>query len=204
MKHYILTRYNLGIYSKDNPYNHVVKNPTEWLEHRKRIFNEYCLPSVKAQTCQDFTWIIAFDPYTPSKVIEELDFPDNAVIVMMQPHLYLRTLEPESDWLITSRFDNDDSYRIDFVEVLQGFFRKQEEIIDIDYNVFLIENGHYYASLRTRANSPFLSLVEPWGKKIMTALGRPHTIMPDLYPAVKLGVYATQIIHDRNVINKVP
>ena len=198
-KHYILTRFNLGLYS-DNPYK--IADPDRWMDHRIKLFNEYCAPSVKSQTCQDFTWIIAFDPETPGKLMNRIEFVENTFITMTQPHLFLREQKPESDWLITSRFDNDDIYKPEFVESIQNEFRERREIIDIDYLGWHKEADRYYSSGRVRANSPFLSVCEPWINPL-TALGRPHTYMVDEMPSRKLDVLAIQIIHERNIINKI-
>lgn len=202
-KHYILTRFNLGIYDPAGPYHKTVKTPRAWLKHRIQLFEKYTLPSVQRQTCQDFTWVLAFDPDTPPDIVCAYDYMDNVQVCFEQPHLWLRTQEPETEWLITSRFDNDDMYDPQFVWKIQSEFRAIEEVIDIDYHVFDVAQQQMFTSERYRANSPFLSLVERWELGPMTALGRPHTVMPDVYESRKLGVYATQIIHDRNVCNKV-
>ena len=60
-KHYILTRYNLELYSS-NPYK--VENRDEWMVERLRLFKRY-LGSLIKQTNKDFTIILAFDSNTP-------------------------------------------------------------------------------------------------------------------------------------------
>jgi hypothetical protein len=199
-KHYILTRFNIGLYS-DNPYK--IADPAAWMRERIRLFNQYCLPSIKSQTCQDFTWILAFDGLTKLSIFNEIELPDNAITCVTQPHLYLRECVKEADWIITSRFDNDDYYEPDFVEVVQKSFRFEREVIDIDYKVVDEKTGKFYTSNRWRANSPFLSLCEPW-ENIVTAMGHPHSEMPNYYPAEKLpGCHAVQVIHGGNVCNKI-
>ena len=100
--------------------------------------------------------------------------------------------------------DNDDILLPEFTAVIQAEAREFKEVIDIEYQKLRFRQFIKYPSLRPRPNSPFLSLVEPWGDDIMTALGRPHTVMPDVYEARKLPqVLAYQVIHDRNVSNKI-
>lgn len=202
-KHYILTRFNLGIYDNSGPYAEKIKDADRWMEHRVKLFERYCLPSVQVQTCQGFTWLMAFDPRTDSRYIEQYDYLPFVQICFEQPHKYLSRISPTADWLITSRFDNDDMYRPDFVEQVQQAFEWRTGIIDIDYEVMDIHTGKRYRSMRRAANSPFLSLAEPWQESPVTALGHPHSNMIEYYEWVKLGVLATQVIHDRNIMNKV-
>jgi hypothetical protein len=199
-KHYILTRYNLGIYDKNNPYSESVGNPEEWMKHRMPLFQK-CIDGMIRQTNQKFIWVIAVDEKTDIVFKTNLE---RVKIVNEQPHQWLRRQPCEAEWIITSRLDNDDYYHMDFVKKIQENFREVEEVIDIDYEVLESYTGIKYPSKRERANSPFLSLVEKWTDKINTAMGRPHTVMPDIYHSRKLGVLATQVIHDKNVCNKIP
>ena len=63
LQHFILTRFNLLLWNKDKEGNKV--RTMEWLEHRFALFENYCLPSIKNQTCQEFVWIVLFDSTTP-------------------------------------------------------------------------------------------------------------------------------------------
>lgn len=200
-KHYILTRYNLGIYSKDNPYAATVGDPEKWMKHRAQLFKA-CYDSVMNQTCKDFEWIIAIDGATPFRWYRKLMSHERVIIVYTQPHQTLRYFDHEAEWLITTRLDNDDILHPDFVAKIQAQFDETTKLIDVHYEA--VKDGVHYQSGRTRPNSPFLSLIEPWGENVMTALGRPHTVMCEQYPAVWLpDVLAYQMIHDRNVSNKI-
>lgn len=69
LQHFILTRFNLLLWNKDKE-NKKVRSK-EWLEHRFSLFEKYCLPSIKSQTCQDFEWIVLFDSSTPEMLKEK-------------------------------------------------------------------------------------------------------------------------------------
>lgn len=72
IQHFILTRFNLLLWNKDKEGNKV--RTKGWLEHRFLLFEQYCLPSIKNQTCQNFEWIVLFDSTTPEpfkKKVEE-------------------------------------------------------------------------------------------------------------------------------------
>ena len=63
-EHFIITRFNLPIYSKIKNGN-VCSTMIEYLDNRFLLFLKYCLPSIKQQTCQDFKWLVLFDANTP-------------------------------------------------------------------------------------------------------------------------------------------
>ena len=196
-KHYILTRFNLGLYT-NNPYN--IENPDKWMDKRIKLFEETALYSIKNQTVKKFKWIIAFDENTPTRYIKMIDYCDCVELCFEQPHFYLRNQEIAAEWIITSRLDNDDCYEPEFVEDIQSNFRFETEIIDIRYQRadYMIAKEH----IRNRCNSPFLSLIEKWEPGICTAMGYNHTDMPDYFPGRKINkILATQVIHGDNIKN---
>ena len=60
-QHVILTRFNLktGVWQKDKNRNDILDR--EWLEERKKMFLQFCLPSVLGQTRKNFKWMIFFE-----------------------------------------------------------------------------------------------------------------------------------------------
>jgi hypothetical protein len=68
-KHFIVTRFNLRTsnnkWNKDKNINRTIDN--SWMLYRINIFNQYCLPSVLNQSCENFTWIICLDIETDEK-----------------------------------------------------------------------------------------------------------------------------------------
>ena len=59
--HVILTRFNLPTAGVES----LVRAQEGWLRDRQVLFEKYCLPSVKFQTRQDFSWIVYFDTQSP-------------------------------------------------------------------------------------------------------------------------------------------
>ncbi|MCM1078840.1 MAG: putative rhamnosyl transferase [Bacteroidales bacterium] len=57
--HFILTRFSITLWTKDKNGSSI--NRAEWLRERISLFETYCLPSVKAQECKDFTWVLMCD-----------------------------------------------------------------------------------------------------------------------------------------------
>ena len=70
LQHFILTRFNLLLWNKDKEGRKV--RTMKWLAHRFSLFEQYCLPAVKGQTCKDFTWIVLFDSTTPDCFINKI------------------------------------------------------------------------------------------------------------------------------------
>ena len=174
MKHYIITRYNLKLY--DRP------DAEEWMRHRWRLFQR-TKESILSQQ-GEWEWVVLVDPRTPDEWRERIG---NTQTLFVAPN----------EWYISTRIDNDDYYLADDVFVqIQGKAQEQEMVIDIDYYQECDEV--FYTSERPTPNSPFVSLVDrgDWVYK------RQHTHLADGIPAVKLGVLAVMVIHDRNLANK--
>ena len=68
--HYLLTRFNLALWIEDK--NGAAIDREEWLKRRMALFETFCLPSVKGQTCQSFSWILLVDEGTPAVYREKI------------------------------------------------------------------------------------------------------------------------------------
>ena len=130
VQHFILTRFNILLWSQDKEGKKV--RTTKWLEHRFTLFERYCLPSIKNQTCQNFVWIVLFDSKTPDHFKERI-----AYYQMECPQLIPVYVEPEkglyfadifrteiikrlnAERVITTYLDNDDALNVMFVEDIQ-------------------------------------------------------------------------------------
>lgn len=67
-EHYIITRFNLPVFAMK--VNKAVTRSAcseEYLSNRFPIFENYCFPSIKNQTCQNFKWLVLFDIRTPER-----------------------------------------------------------------------------------------------------------------------------------------
>ena len=105
----------------------------KWLEHRFLLFERYCLPSVKGQTCKDFEWIVLFDSTTPEPFRQKIkDYQKECpqlVPVFVAPEegrFFARIFRDETikrinkgTRVLTTYLDNDDALNKRFVEDLQ-------------------------------------------------------------------------------------
>lgn len=202
--HYILTRYNVGLYS-DNPYN--IENPDEWMEERFKRFKE-TFNSVMMQSVH-YTWLIFVDEKTPYKYILEIEslprfgYFYNVQIISGNYTDY--DFNNVYEYTLTTRLDNDDILEPDFVETVQAQFCGREGVIDVEGRQFDTAAGKYYTVDRRYPNSPFITLVEK-GANPKTVFHKTHT---DLHKDYKWSAYVkgkplyTQVIHGNNLANKI-
>jgi len=213
MKHYIFTRWNLLDRETDIYNNPKIKNPEKWMAHRIKLFEKYTLPSLKKQTNQNFTWLLAFSEQTPSEIICRYDYIDNIQIIYEYPTDWLNANLPNSEYVITSRIDNDDYYYEDFVKEVQNeasaslFLWKKpdfELVIDVEGVQFDEKTGKFYDNARVSNNSPFISFVEPVRKELKTVYYCSHTNMEGNFLSTKIKKrLSCMVIHDKNICNKI-
>lgn len=172
VQHFILTRFNLLLFNKDKEGNKV--RTIKWLDHRFLLFEKYCLPSVKNQTCQEFTWIVLFDSSTPDKYKTRI-----AGYQKECPQLTPIYVEPkngryfadifrneiikrlEGKRLLTTYLDNDDSLNIKIIEDLQNRITsvKDDTFIFYDDGYQLFTDHKYMMKIHYPRNH-FVSYVE--------------------------------------------
>ena len=176
--HFILTRYSLSLWSRDKN-NHTI-NKEQWLQERQQLFEQYCLPSMKEQTCKNFEWILLCDEKTPSLYINRLKelkqiCPQIYVVVIKSQFAWKfaqvfreivrkRLVEREAksgDVCLTTYMDNDDMLSPKYVQKIQ------EIADDMNYNTFIsFDYGKQYFTeidVTTRIyypNNHFVTLVE--------------------------------------------
>ena len=170
------------------------------MKQRLEVFREYTLPSLKAQTCQDFRWLIRFDPDTPK--IPDFDY-DNIVISFERGAGIFLNKHVKSKWLITSRIDNDDYYEPTFVEEIQRCFNEKTLLIDVDGRQLDAKTGKFYQFPKYSMNSPFLSLIERKKDRYRTVKCYNHGDMRNHFPCRKIcKKLVVQVIHGTNLMNR--
>lgn len=72
-EHYIITRFNLPVFKpKVDGSEAPSACDMKYLEYRFDLFERYCVPSLKNQTCQNFKWLILMDACTPDRFKKRL------------------------------------------------------------------------------------------------------------------------------------
>ncbi len=150
--HFILTRFNLLLWTKDKAGNKV--RSKRWLEHRFALFEKYCLLSIVNQTCKDFEWIVLFDSTTPEQYKERIKNLQakcpQMIPVFVEPangRYFVQIFRNEvikrfkslrnqefKERVLTTYLDNDDALDIHFVEDVQRRAKILEEGTFICYD----------------------------------------------------------------------
>lgn len=171
--HFIITRFNVNIYPSDFQ----ARLENAWLSMRLDLFQKYCFPSVRAQTNQDFTWLVLFDEKTPDmykRIIEAYAKYENFVPlycgaydqVMPRTVEYMQQAAPDAEWLLTTRLDNDDALSTKFVhcvhEVVHSLSEEHLKPSDTLYinfpNGLQLYEGDFYDF--EDATNAFVSFIE--------------------------------------------
>src|SRR5271165_6215499 len=180
--HVILTRFNCSYSRSPNDPEIAIRGRHGWLEERFELFERYCLPSVIAQSAQDFRWHIYFDRHTPDQYLERIrnDIAGHSNIMIRLCDIYGSEtvqadlpidIESPRGWLVTTRLDNDDGLRQDFVKRLHEQIQVgKSEALNFPWGV-VYRNGRPYLS--QQESNAFVSVSEPF-KDIRTVLCTRH------------------------------
>jgi hypothetical protein len=205
--HVLLTRFNLPTEGLEG----LIRARDGWLRERVGLFETYCAPSVHRQTCQNFKWIVYFDPDSPGwlhKWISEYA-PRRFTPVLRSsvgPENVLADIKSlfgvASSVLVTSNLDNDDALALDFVERVQSA-APQADRTAVYLTHGLIKSGARLYLRRDMCNA-FCSVIESW-ESPLTCWHDWHTLLGRSMKVLQLpGDPAwLQVIHGRNVSNRV-
>lgn len=209
--HVILTRFNLATPGKERQ----LRNRRGWLERRFDLFERYCLPSMAAQSKQNYHWIILFDERTPQAFRDRIEA--NRQVCAFTPHFTdlfpadgwprtVREYVPERrGWLLTTRLDNDDALAVDHVARLHAAVSvapPRRGAFNFT-NGYILHGGRLYALAHPR--NAFFSWLEPFDEEARTASSIEHMRLDQHGPVKQiLGLGAwLQVLHGENVSNKV-
>lgn len=219
-RHFIITRFNLRHVSKDDGMDKSGKRvlTDEWLEHRLEIFNMYCLPSMVNQTNKNFTWLLYFDITTSQEVRDsnkqlEKQYPDLIKVIYTEGQEglareyrqdILGLCPPETKFVISTRFDNDDIVHKDFIKKIQDSFA-QQDFAAVNFMKILMINPQRKNKIHIdfSFSNHFISLIErirPEGIKGCfyfpdRGWGAVASIQITDHP------YCMEIISDKNLVN---
>lgn len=208
LDHVLLTRFNLPSRGVES----IIRAKAGWLRDRIVLFEHYCLPSVRAQTNQNFRWIIYFDPESPEWLKQRIqNHADEGAYVpifrqsVSQAELIADIAEVTGGHgtrLITTNLDNDDGLAIDFVARLQAS-RQRSETTAVYLARGLIKSGSRLY-LRTDRHNAFGSVVETWASP-STCWSDWHTLLGKSMPVIELHDQPAwlQVVHGANVSNRV-
>jgi len=209
-RHYILTRFNTGLY---DPNPRIRIPPEEWMNHRMPLFTSITLPSLAAQSCQDFTWLVLMDRQTPERYLRLLERQACRNMKLTyretgQP-AWLRDFAPGQYDLITTRIDNDDAFHRDAVQSIQDAWRAGPErqgrpwliVFPFGWILDLAERKMWVREYPFN-NCP--TLVED-SQDPGTVYRWQHNQIPPEVPRrhIKNGPHWLQVVHSQNLLNAI-
>lgn len=210
-EHYILTCFNINRgFDSENK-----RNSSEYLDSRFAIFESITVPSVEAQSCCNFSWLVFFDIDTPEKYKRKIELITKSGIFIPFyvkdyndiQDILKKQLKLKTEYLVTTNLDNDDAIAGNFVEILQSKFIEEEVyLINFLMGYMLSERGLF---MREYYSSPFHTLSERVSDEIISCLNVPHNFLYNL-KLKGLSLYQIvcepswlQIVHGSNVRNKI-
>lgn len=134
ISHLLFTRFNIQYEPEDS-----IGIRPEWLEERLRLFEEYTLPSIRSQSCPDFTWIILGDSRTPEEYRRRIESYSS---LMPQIRVYWTSYQNdgyhslyrrigrdfgEGKIFISTRLDSDDALPSGYVAAVQQIAKEGVE-----------------------------------------------------------------------------
>jgi len=217
MNHYLVTKFNVKVKQWEKTKNEQLVLSKEWLEQRFKLFENYCLPSVKNQINQNFYWCVFFDINTSNYYKSKIEkiaknfinfkpiYIDNYTNLENELITFIKNTNSNKDsFYITTRLDNDDMIHQDFIDTIQSLFREQKHtIIDLRTGYQLILNKNKFRIRQYNNNlNPFISLIkhidEPgtiwdrthheWGRGSNIIISKDRRLW-------------VEIVHDKNLIN---
>ncbi|SDB48211.1 Putative rhamnosyl transferase [Flavobacteriaceae bacterium MAR_2010_188] len=217
MQHFLITRFNLTNKTWSSGKKEPINLTSDWLNNRFQLFETYCLPSVLNQTNKNFIWLVLYDTKTPASFLEKINsynsklsnykpvFIDgfNGLTTGLKDEIS-KDLSNDSNFIITTRLDNDDAIHKDFVATIQQSFQPENGLlIDVvnGYQMTIKTELADVREMRLRFN-PFMSLVED-KNDFETILSKSHNEFEKGKQKVKhiKKRLWLQVIHDSNKVN---
>ncbi|SHF74297.1 glycosyltransferase [Geodermatophilus nigrescens] len=206
--HALLTRFNLPSRGHES----LVRAQEDWLRNRVELFERHCLPSVLAQTRQDFSWLVYLDPASPRWLLEWVDghrrsghftalFREEVPRADLLADIRAAAGHRPGD-LLTTNLDNDDGLARDFVARIQDAAVPSARAALYVGDGLIVRGDRVYRRL-DRYNA-FCSVRESWDAPV-TCWSDWHTGLADHMPAVVLRGDPgwLQVVHGGNVSNRV-
>ncbi len=213
MQHIIITRFNIPMVEHTEDKNGQKTQTDAWMEERFALFEKFCMPSIMAQTNQNFQWVVLFGAHTSQQwrdhitAIEER-YDRFTPLFMDHPNIAEPINELVTDTtkkVLTTRLDNDDALHKEYVEVIQKNAESKQDNCFLLFRFGYSFNGEM-AVVRSHKYNPFSTFIECINDErapIQTAYcsrhGRTHEVAPLHY--IKERPFWLVGIHDRNAVN---
>ena len=225
-QHFLLTHFNLPHLFTANGWS----GPSiAWQKHRFKLFDQFCYPSVRVQSNQNFKWLVVFDENTPGVFIHKIKKYsewDNFVPIYLRidkptANNYLKPheiadkifqikisdyLQEETKYVITTILDNDDMFCREYIQMIQSYFDKQNFQF-LNFNNGYVWNYNTYELYKVNIHSnTYMTLVENFDSfKTIRGFGVSHKQFCEIgpYKEIMTKPMWVQGVHGKNVSNKI-
>lgn len=212
--HYLVTRFNVPVENWDKDKAGRPTLDEHWMTHRLWLFRKYCVPTIIAQTCQNFEWIIYCDINTSfikkTQIEESVRLFPHAMIRMvahqgeMMSDLREYMSSADTPYIITTRLDNDDGLGGNLIHDIQDHFKEIDKLLLNPSSGILYDiNEKVMTRMRKSKRNHYTSLIEKNknAEYLLTVLGFPHDNPPAGVSIENMkGDRAwLKIIHEKNI-----
>ncbi len=213
-QHFLITRFNLRKSDWTTNKKNVAVLTEEWHKNRFQLFTDYCFPSVSAQTNKDFEWLVFFDTTTPEVYQQQIKILENQFsnfrpifcngMEQFLPSLRNYVSKVTSEYIITSRLDNDDCLSKIYIEAVQNQFNRQVFMaVDFIDGYTLQISPDYKLGKKLHLFNPFISLIEK-NENPKTVWNISHRFWKKEKRIIQIKNQAiwASVIHDENKVNE--
>lgn len=215
MKHILVSRVAI----KMNHPNQTMDWET-WALKRLELYRTITIPSIAAQSNQDFTLISLVDEDFYMKyggdgfmyhgldnevtllVKSDGSYPKKNIVKVITKYI----ASFDDDEVIVSRIDSDDLLHIDYIKEVRAAFNTKEKRDYVDIKVgmtYNINTGKAFLNKKYDVViSPFVSVREPVNQFDCLSFAFEHSQLSFLTGIKSERIKAVQIIHGNNLINK--
>lgn len=176
----------------------------EWLNYRADLFKRFTLPTVAAQSCKSFKWLILFDENTPSAYIESLGGQFHSLLVshdnIIDKLINKIKQMSKTNWVLTTNLDSDDGLSVNFIEELQRQIILESQMIIAADGIKVKPPENIALGFKSK-KSPFYSILSP-KEMSKTVLSDSHGGFSDMKQTYIKNVAWLQVCHGDNLSNR--
>lgn len=193
--HLLMTRFAVDFGRTANP----MPLTKTWFRRRFDLFEQYCLPSVLAQTFRDFRWLIYIAPKCESEIAPRLRAYDPRIDVRTDDHK--GALNLPADVLVTTRLDSDDAIGATVLEQVDRLAPTVRRATLVEF-----PKGYHVHHGRQRAyvgkGGAFKALIEPNVPRVGVYVKNCDVIGAH-FPAIRIDSPSwLRVVHGGNLVNQ--
>jgi hypothetical protein len=179
-----------------------------YLKHRLDVFYKYTVPSVVAQTCKDFVWLVFIHKSTNASVKRKFDSKLYNLIEITKDSEIIDYISCKESGIITTNLDSDDLIAVDYIETIHKEYNKIKEGASLPL-VLSFPRGLKLSEINQVlvgdffVNNPFISVISEKDNIVLVS-DYNHGIIDRYLPVTVVedsSFMWITTIHDKNIAN---